>query len=293
MRQVPAALAAHLEGSATTTCHAWRLTRRDGVVLGFTEHDRDLVFDGTRFLAASGFQASDTDTGAGLSADGGDVAGAFSHDAITAEDIFAGRYDGAKVEVFLVNWAEPQQHLLLRVQDIGEVTLSGGQFRAELRRMTHRLDQVQGRIYSRRCDATLGDRRCGVKLDGYTHSGVVLAVEDEVRFRTALGRQTGDRFRYGVLTFTTGANAGLSMDVESQSNQGDETVLTLWLPPPMAMAVGDAFTVTAGCDKSFGMCRLIFGNSINFQGFPHMPGPDFAMSYADGETVHDGRPLIP
>ena len=53
MRTIPAGLKAHLDGGATTVCHAWRVTRRDGTVLGFTEHDHDLVFGGTLFAAAS------------------------------------------------------------------------------------------------------------------------------------------------------------------------------------------------------------------------------------------------
>ena len=46
------ALAAHLATGATTMAYCWRVTRHDGVVLGFTEHDRDLVYAGTTFAAA-------------------------------------------------------------------------------------------------------------------------------------------------------------------------------------------------------------------------------------------------
>lgn len=294
MRTLPAALAAHLEGDATTLCHCWRVTRRDGVVLGFTEHDYDLRFDGTDFLAASGFQTADSEAASGLSVDAGEVSGGFSNAAISEADLIAGRYDGAKVEVFEVNWQAVEQRILLRVQDIGDVVRAGGEFRAELRRLTHRLDRVQGRTYGRRCDAVLGDARCKVDLGNmaYRGSGAVAAVLDETRIRVSgLSAKASGFFRHGLLVFTGGANEGHRCDLENHRKDGDGVVLSLWLPPPLPVAAGDTFTVTAGCDKSFSMCGDVFANRLNFQGFPHMPGSDFAFGYADGDTVHDGRPL--
>lgn len=294
MRTVPAGLQAHLDGEATTLCHAWRVTRRDGVVMGFTDHDRDLSFGGLDYLAASGFEASEAEDGNGLSAEGGDVSGGFSADAIRAEELSAGRYDGAKVDVYTVNWQNPSQRLLLRTGELGEVRREGGLFRVELRRLTHRLDQVRGRIYGHRCDAVLGDSRCGVNVavPAYRATATVSAVLDDMRLRVSgLSGFTDRFFRYGVLTFTSGAAAGLAADLEDQRRTGGSAELTFWLPVPTGVAVGDTMTVTAGCDKRFATCKAKFSNQLNFRGFPHMPGSDFTYGYADGETVHDGRPL--
>jgi uncharacterized phage protein (TIGR02218 family) len=292
MRTIPAGLKAHLDGEATTVCNAWRVVRRDGVVLGFTDHDRDLEFDGLAYLAASGFEASETEDGNSLSAEGGDVSGGFSADAITAEDLSAGRYDGAKVEVFLVNWQETGQRLLLRTAELGEVRREGGLFRAELRRLTHKLDQVKGRIYGRQCDAVLGDARCGVNLAAYRATATVSAVTDDMHIEvTGLSGFAERFFRYGVLSFTSGAAAGLSADIEDHGKGAGADSLTLWLPMAAGVAAGDTLQVTAGCDKRFSTCKAKFNNRLNFQGFPHMPGSDFSYGYADGQTVHDGRPL--
>lgn len=181
MRTIPAGLKAHLDGEATTTCHCWRVTRRDGVVIGFTDHDRDLAFDGTTFLAASGFAASESAQAAGLGAEADEVAGGFSSAAIDEADLAAGRYDGARVELFLVNWALPDQHMRLGVREIGEVVRAGGQFRAELRSLAHRLNQPQGRLYNRRCDASLGDGRCRVDLAAWRGEGTVVEMIDRSR----------------------------------------------------------------------------------------------------------------
>jgi len=292
MREIPAGLQAHLDGEATTLCNAWRVTRRDGVVMGFTDHDRDLSFGGLAYLAASGFEASETEDGNGLSAEGGDVSGGFSADAIRAEDLSAGRYDGAKVEVFTVNWQDPSQRLLLRTAELGEVRREGGLFRVELRRLTHRLDQMRGRIYARQCDAVFGDARCGISLAAYKAIATVTAVRDDMHVEVSGLSGFAERFfRYGVLSFTSGAAKGLSADVEDHRRLEGADELTLWLPMAAEIAVGDTLEVTAGCDKRFSTCKAKFGNGLNFQGFPHIPGSDFSYGYADGETVHDGSPL--
>lgn len=290
MRTVPTALAGHLAGEATTTCHCWRVTRRDAVVLGFTEHDRDLLFDGTTFLAASGFAASEAEAATGLTANADEVAGGFSSAAIREEDLAAGLFDGARMELFLVNWAAPGEHMLLNVREIGEVSRAGGAFRAELRSIAHRLDQPQGRVYGRRCDASLGDARCGVDLAAWQGEGTVTEVRDASRvIVSGLSGFESGFFDRGLLTFPGGSSA----DVESHGKQADGTAeLTFWLPLERLVMAGAAFTIAAGCDKSFASCRARFANHLNFRGFPHVPGTDFAYSYADGERTHDGGPIF-
>lgn len=295
MRTIQPDFAAHLAGEATTTCQCWRVTRSDGRVFGFTEHDQDLLFDDTLFQAASGFLASETETASGLAADGGEVTGGFSSDSITEDDLAAGRFDGARVEVFLVNWHQPAQHLLQMVREIGEVSREGRQFRAELRSLAHRLSQPQGRIYNRRCDAVLGDARCGIDLASGRLSGVGQVVSATDAGRVAVLGLDGFAdgfFRFGKLVFSNGELAGLGADVETQTLNDGITQLGFWLPLEKLPAAGDAFTISSGCDKGFSTCATKFANILNFRGCPHMPGADFAYSYVDGETTHDGRPLF-
>lgn len=290
MRTIPQAFKTHLDGQATTTCHCWRVTRRDDVVIGFTDHDRDLSFGGTNFLAASGFEASESEQAAGLGAEADEVAGGFSTAAIEEEDLAVGRYDGARVELFLVNWAAPDERMLLNVREIGEVVRAGGRFRAELRSMAHRLNQPQGRLYNRRCDASLGDARCRMNLAAWRGEGSVVEMIDRSRLLVSgLSGFADGFFRQGRVVFSS----GLSAELDGHGRRQDGTaVLSLWLPLEEEVEPGRAFTVTAGCDKTFSMCRERFANSLNFRGFPHVPGSDFAYSYADGERVHDGGPIF-
>lgn len=293
MKTIPDGLAAHLAQDATTVCHAWRVTRRSGAVLGFTDHDHDIEFGGTTYLAASGFEASDWETAGGLAASSGEVAGALSSEAIRETDIAAGKYDGARVEVFLVNWAAPAQHMRLRVAEIGEVTRSDGVFRAELRGLSHKLDQSRGRIYARRCDAQFGDDRCGKNAGSasYRGSGTVETADVGRMTVEGIGDFPAGFFRYGWLRFTSGPNSGVRVDVEGHRKNGGKVQIDFWQPMAAAPNAGNTFEITAGCDKSFETCRRKFDNHRNFRGFPHMPGADFSYSYADGETMHDGGPL--
>ena len=296
MRDIPAALASHLEQTSTTICHAWRLTRTDGLVLGFTEHDHDLEFSGTVFSAATGFRASEVETGLGLEADAANVAGAFSDAAISADDLALGRYDGARVETFLVNWQSPGDHVLLSTRELGEVRTAGQAFTVELRSLAARLDQPHGRLYGRRCDADLGDTRCGKDISAapFTLSGAITAVSDEMTLIVSgLDGRPAGWFDQGRIRFLTGQLAGLSADISSHTIEPGGARLALWSPLARPPAPGDQLSVTAGCDKAFETCSAKFGNGFNFQGFPYLPGSDFAYGYADADTVHDGRPIVP
>ena len=132
MKTVPTALQAHLDTGATTLCWCWRLTRRDATVLGFTEHDQDLVCDGTTFGAASGFTASQIQQSLGLVIDSLEAAGALSDASISEADILAGRYDDATIELIRVNWSDPTQYLIAFKGSLGQVKRQGAAFTANI-----------------------------------------------------------------------------------------------------------------------------------------------------------------
>lgn len=296
MKRLPAALAAHVATGETTLCRAWRVTCRDGFRLGLTEHDQRLVFDGTVFEPGTGFAATEASSASGLAAPGAEVRGGFSSEAITEADLAAGRYDGARVECFLVNWqAAEDQHALVTVQEIGEVSRAGPGFSAELRSFAHRLQQPEGRIYNRRCDADLGDIRCRVDMEAANRrvAGVVADVLSADRLTVSgLPGLAEGHFRLGHLRFDAGRLSGQRLAIEESSAVvGGLMTLRLWLPLEARPAEGNAVTLTVGCDKSFATCRAVFANQLNFRGFPHMPGSDFAYSYVSGDSTHDGGVL--
>jgi uncharacterized phage protein (TIGR02218 family) len=281
MRDLPAALAAALGSGATTLCWCWRITPRSGPALGFTDHDCDLVFDGTTFEAASGFTATEIRETVGLSVDDLEVESALTSERLSEAGLAAGDFDDASVEIFRVDWANPSSRILVRRGSIGEVRRSGTSFVAEVRGLAHYLQQPKGRVFQYGCDAELGDARCGVDLANplYRASATVLTgLGDRALATDSLSSFDDGWFTRGLLTFTSGANAGRAVEIKLHVRRWTNATLELWQAPGAPIVAGDAFVVTAGCDKQLATCRARFANVVNYRGFPHMPGNDFLAS---------------
>lgn len=288
------ALLDHLGTGVTTVARCWRVVRKDGVVMGFTDHDRDLVFDGTEFRAGAGLSARAVSQTTGLAVDNTEAGGALSDAAISEADLRAGRFDGATVEAWLVNWADPGQRMVQFRGTMGEVVQAGGAFQAELRGLTELLNQPQGRVYQRSCAAILGDGQCRVDLTlpGYVEQRVVETVEGGQVFGWADFLGFDDRwFERGRLVVVSGAAAGLVAVVKNDRLSGRARRVEVWEAIRADVAPGDVVRLEAGCDKRAETCRLKFGNFLNFRGFPHMPGEDWLMAVPKSEAVNDGGRL--
>ncbi|MEZ5797284.1 MAG: DUF2163 domain-containing protein [Paracoccaceae bacterium] len=277
------ALRQHLASGTTTLCRAWTVARRDGVVLGFTDHDRDLEIEGVNCRAGAGLTARALQQGIGLAVDNSEAFGALSDDAITAEDLEAGRYDGAEVQLWLVNWQDPAMRFRQFRGTLGEVGVKGVEFRAELRGLSEALNQPVGLSYTRGCSAVLGDRRCGFDLTqpGYFAERAVEVLEaDGSLFRFESFGGFDDRwFEFGRAEVLTGAGAGLSGLVKADRIAGAGRRIELWQGLRANVMPGDLVRFMAGCDKRADTCRQRFGNLLNFRGFPHMPGEDWLTAY--------------
>jgi uncharacterized phage protein (TIGR02218 family) len=287
VKTLPDGLQAHLDGGATTLAWCWKLTRRDGVVQGFTDHDRPLAFDGVTYDAVSGFTASDVQSSLGLAVDNLTLSGALSSATLNEDDLAAGLYDNAGVEIWRVNWSAPDQRVLMRAGSLGEVTRNGHAFQAEIRGLAQALNQPVGRAFGHLCDADLGDARCTVAIAAT--AGAVAVASDDRRFTaTGLDGFASDTFTGGKLSFTSGANAGRAMEVKRHALSGGIVSIELWQAMSEAVLAGDAFTVTPGCDKQFTTCKARFDNAVNFRGYPYMPGNDAVMAAPAVNQALDG-----
>lgn len=273
MRALSETLRARLAGGVTTLAHLWRVTRADGAVFRFTDHDAALVVDGDVFVA--GALAVEEDSGEGV----------FAADTISESDLERGLWDGARVESWRVDWRDPAQRTHLYAGRLGAVVRRGGAFTVEIESLHAALDAPLGRVFLRGCDADLGDARCGVDLaaEGVRGAGVVAEALDAWRFRaTGLSGFADGWFARGRIHWTAGG-AG---DVTAHRVAAD--TVTIELASPGVLAPGDAFTIDAGCDKRAATCRAKFSNIVNFRGFPHMPGNDAVLAGPDARTPMDG-----
>lgn len=292
MRDIPSELQARLDSGVTTLAHCWKLSRRDGVVQGFTDHDDDLVIAGVTYRAGTGFTSSEATSRFDLSVDGAEIAGALSDDALLESDLAAGRYDAAGVESWLVDWSDVSLRVLTARSTLGEVKREGQAFSAELRGLADSLSQQSGRLFTARCSADLGDVHCRFDLvaAGLQGAGSVMSIESTSALVAAgLDTFADGVFTGGRLTWTSGANAGLSVEIKDHRMAAGHARLSLWQAMPEAITSGDAFAVTAGCDKRFATCRERFSNAVNFRGFPHIPGNDFVIASPDAGAGNDGR----
>ena len=295
MKQIGEALAAHLAGGATTLATCWRIARRDGVVLGFTDHDVALDLGGTDYLPAHGLDGGERVGKLGAGTDTTEVAGVLHSDAIGEDDILLGRYDGAEVETWRVNRQDPTQRMLLSRTTIGEIVREDGVFRAELRSGQHAINQPRGRLYQALCDAELGDARCGVDLadPAFRAEAAVTGLRD--RFRLAVSGIDGFApgwFALGMAVWSDGRRDGVRDRVVTHERLGGVDLLGFGSPVGDWIEPGDALVLTAGCDRRFATCRERFANTVNFRGFPHIPGNDYVLRYPKAGSELDGRKLV-
>ncbi|MEQ8444503.1 MAG: DUF2163 domain-containing protein [Pelagibacterium sp.] len=291
MRQFGEEFATHIASGATTLCWCWRIVRTDGVTLGFSDHDAILGFGGTEFEPAHGLDGGETVQKLGAQTETAEVLGVLHSDAISEDDIALGRYDGARVESWRVNWRDVGQRELIRVDTIGEITREDGVFRAELRSGQHAMNAPRGRLYQHMCDARLGDGRCkkNIETGAFRGSAIVTGIADATSVVVSgLDGFGVGWFSHGVARWDTGRRVG----IEETIVRHDGATLGFDRPVGDWIEIGDTLTVYAGCDKRFATCGGKFANAINFQGFPHIPGNDFVLRYPGTEDRLDGRAVV-
>jgi uncharacterized phage protein (TIGR02218 family) len=266
---------AALADELTHLALCWRLVRRDGVALGFTSHDRPLLVNGLWHQSRPGMSPSAVVLGDGVAADDMEVAGALSAGALTATDLLAGRWDGARLALFLVDWREPDAgRQWLAEGTLGDVAVGSGAdagFTAELIGPGAALAASVVETCSPECRAELGDARCRVDLRPRERvASISAAAADRVQLA---GITLGDHV-HGELAVLDGAQAGLVRRLVAAADGW------LILDEPLILAIGTRVRLREGCDKRFSTCRDRFGNARNFRGEPHVPGADLLTRYA-------------
>lgn len=287
-------LAEHLLTGTTTVCRAWAVTRRDGVVLGFSDHDRLLRFEGIDFAASSGLTARSVEQTTGLAVDNSEALGALSDTSIREEDVRAGLFDGAEVRSWLVNWSDVEDRELVFRGSLGEVERQGNLFRAELRGLAEAINQPKGRVYQRPCAAVLGDDACRFDTSAAGYSIVVGVSEVRSPTELVLPALSGfDRgwFLRGRVTVISGQSTGQVGLVKRDLEIEGDRLIELWEMLPRGLSPGDQIRIEAGCDKRAETCRAKFDNLLNFRGFPDIPGEDWLVSYPVRSGINDGGSL--
>jgi len=154
--------------NTVTTCLCWRLVRGDGFALGLTDHDKVLAFDGLQFQPSASLASGSFSSNNDLRPSRANAEGALSSGALTDEDLASGLWDGARVDVFRVDWQNVEARVLIWSGRLSEISHGDAGFSVELVSLKADLEKPVGRVFARQCDAVLGDARCGAAPDGRT-----------------------------------------------------------------------------------------------------------------------------
>jgi hypothetical protein len=291
----------------TTLAACWSITRTDGVTQRFTTHDRAIVYGGFSYSPANSYSPGDIETQVDGSPNQMEVLGITSDD-ITEANLLLGVYEHAYVEIFVVDYTDLTiPRTVLQTGWMGQVTSRQESFSADLRGLNSRLSQSTGEVYTPECRWKFGDSRCTVNTAALTVSDTVDSVPGlsaDALSRPATGgselqnavrstivnpndeficfsRPEADGyFDFGVVTWTSGPNTGISMEVIRFSGGSFKLMEGL----PFQIQIGDAFTVYPGCNLTSATCKAKFNNLANFGGFPFIPGTDDVLSFPNSKS---------
>lgn len=276
MKTIPIALAPTFQRTSMKVATCMRVVWRKSpfTVFGFTTASKALYISGEWYLPAMSFNPSDVSSNGNLDSDDIETEGFINDSSITEDDLRAGRWDYAEFRVFQVDWSDPTLGTKpMRKGHLGKVTMRRQTFIAELLGLMKGLDTAIGTFTQPNCRNNLGDAKCKVSMASRTVTGTIDACDtsDYVTLTDAARTEAALTYDEGVITFDDGPAAGLDFEVKSYT----VGQIVLKLPVPYDVT-GSAYTMTEGCIRSLAVCRDRFSNVVNFNGEPHLRGPDVA-----------------
>lgn len=262
----------------TRWAQVWTIVRLDEEVFRFTSKDTDLIWQGETYQSCDSLVPSASEAVSEVDAAGTmDLSGAIGADGITAQALYAGLFDGAEVEAWLVPWQGEGSPKLLLSGTFGSVEQGETGFKVELVGDGAKLMQTPlVRLLTPGCWKQFGDRFCQKDLGPLTVTGTVDSGQGQRNFTDAARAEAAGYFSRGRVTFTTGDNAGVSAEIKDHATGG---VFTLWPRLPFAVDAGDQYSMTPGCtlltEASGGTngCTA-WANEVNYGGAKNVPGGD-------------------
>lgn len=219
MKTATTQMQTHLGADCTTLSMLYKITRKDGQVFTFTDHDQDLVYGGYTYEASLGFSPSATQNKSDLSVDNQEATAFIDSQTIKETDIRFGIWDSADVEIRLVNWANLSMgEIKMRKGTLGNITMKNGVLTAELLGLTNKLQILLGRTFGSPCDAELGDSRCRATVP--VESGATASSPDAHRLVPVAGLTGAAGYYSNVSAGTFGVANGSGVNATTQRGTG-------------------------------------------------------------------------
>jgi uncharacterized phage protein (TIGR02218 family) len=290
MKNISAGLKTAIAGGTTTLARLFEVITPSGNLYRFTDHDTDIFYNLAgpppaiqhRWHASTGVSVSSIVSSSTNSQSSTQVRVVYTEGFIEELACIKGDFDGASMLVAFLDWSDltlGHGFLFEGVLGAFQNSFKGYGF-FELFNKFAQLRRPLGAVYSPECRADLGDSRCGVDINALSTSFSVTAVTGRSAFTaTCSSGAAAKYFEQGTVVFNTGANAGRAVEVLTDPSGSTVRPIRIVLPFPADITIGDTGTLYAGCDKRIKTCKEKFGNAINFQGEPAVPGALFASGY--------------
>lgn len=254
-----------------------KITRKDGVVFGYTDHDMPLVIEGQLYIPTPGIQRTNLTSTSDNRVSNQEFAAGWGVDA-PEEDLLAGLFDNAEVTTMHTSWRTPSAGtFIVDKGNLGVIQWTADGFRGDVQSHMRQLTRNIAFTYTAGCRHQLFSQfhsfkigACTLNKASYTFpAAVATTVTDKLIFTVTGLSQTDGFCSGGTITWTTGPNAGIVSPVKKHT-VGAAVRVELFLPTPHPIGIGNNFDITAGCDKTFNTCKNKFNNVVNFGGFPHI-----------------------
>lgn len=255
----------------------YTFTLRDGTIYRFTSYDIDLTWDGNKY-AKNGLliKRNGVKITTGIQVDSLEVT-IYSQDFQMLSTSFLklvsnGGLDGATLELYRLFFTDPLTpigSLWVFSGRVSESSVTRFEARIQINSDTELLNiQMPKNLYQPSCVHAVYDTGCTASKR-YVSKSVALLGTKQLIYTTDI-TQTNGWFNEGIIEFTSGANTGIKRTVKTHANN----TITLILPLPNTPAIGDTFTLLAGCNRTMTACASKFSNIANFRGYPYIPNPE-------------------
>ena len=253
-----------MEVTSLATC--WKISLTNGQVLSFTDHCNTLNIEGNDYLPDSGSTSNEIENSGSITSLPFSIEGFISNSAISKSDLQSGKFDRAKLEIFMVDYAQPESGKIpIKQGYISSITMYDDFFVAGIAGVVQ--GKQVGKCYSLMCRAQLGDNMCKVNLQNMTFSGTIeTIVQNNIFVDSSLNQQVG-YFTNGSIKFTSGANSGIQIGIVKHTSGGK---IEMFAAPFYPIKIGEQYQIKVGCDKLFSTCGSKFSNTDNFRGEPHI-----------------------
>ncbi|MEX8520077.1 MAG: DUF2163 domain-containing protein [Leptothrix sp. (in: b-proteobacteria)] len=267
-----------------TPADLFTITLVGGTVLRYTSLDQPITVNGNTFTLGPSIKRSKVRVSVGIRVDNLTIELAADASVLVGgvpiiQALKAGAFDGARVlleRAFYDTSLVVQGTVALFSGRVGQVQASRSSATIDVLSDSELLDvMVPGEVYQPGCRNSLFDAQCTVVKASYSAPLAASTVTDAQRSTfSVVGSATANYYEMGVITFTSGANNGLSRTIKSATIGGGNTAFTVISPWTYAVAIGDTFVATPGCDKTYATCGARFANTGNFRGEPEIPAPE-------------------